>query len=199
MALFFESSVAPNRAPRRFGRGQMFLNRPKLIRRIPVEWLLRIQRFCEFGLRVYGWGLSRGKKRQKRYLDDVEGFTFFMDGNARAKRLGKRFFFKMQTIQQTFVVPSEDRPDQDSKKALLSWLRETHKEFRDRGLRPTMWDVLWLPKDEGFLLSASTDTAGYAVSCAFETSNGEELEGSGTPSVSCRACFTTNSAVASTW
>ena len=102
------------------------------------------------------------------YRNDIEGFTFFMDGNARAKRIAGRLGFTLKNAQQTFVVPAE--PDR-----LVEWLDFADGFLRERNLRPTLHDVLYLPKDMPFPLSASADRAGYAVSYAFETSNSKTL------------------------
>jgi decaprenylphospho-beta-D-ribofuranose 2-oxidase len=112
------------------------------------------------------------------YLDDLEGFSFFMDGNARAKRIGKKLGFKMQNAQQTFVVPSEpgteggwDRAADD----LVEWLEFAHEYLLARDLTPTLNDVLFVPRDRPFLLSASNNKPGFAVSYAFETSDQDRL------------------------
>ena len=175
-ALLLESNVTTTETPGQSGVGRLIINRPKLLIQIPIEWLLRIERFNELALSLYCRHLSKKQKRCEEYVDDLEGFTFFMDGADRAKRWGRRLRFKMQTIQQTFVVPSEDKPGIESRRKLVKWLRLTKAELWDRGLHPSMWDVLWLPKDEGFLLSASSASAGYAVSIAFETSNADEID-----------------------
>jgi decaprenylphospho-beta-D-ribofuranose 2-oxidase len=118
---------------------------------------------------MYRWGY-----RHDEYVDDLEGFTFFMDGNARAKRAGKRFGFSMRNVQQTFVVPfnaeAEDGWD-EAQKSLAAWLETANELLTAKGLRPTLHDVLFLPGDDAFLLSASSNLAGFAVSYAFETSN----------------------------
>jgi decaprenylphospho-beta-D-ribofuranose 2-oxidase len=110
------------------------------------------------------------------YIDDLEGFTFFMDGNVRAKHLAKRLGFTLRNVQQTFVVPSDpgaaggwDRARDD----LVEWLEYAHEFLLERKLTPTLNDVLFLPRDRPFLLSASADLPGFAVSYAFETSNRE--------------------------
>ena len=98
-ALFFTSTFAATRTRRR-----MALHRPKLLLRILVEWLMRVPIFSKLMWRFYVRFLF---KDGDEYLDDLEGFSFFMDGNARAKRIGKKLGFKMQNAQQTFVVPSD--------------------------------------------------------------------------------------------
>jgi decaprenylphospho-beta-D-ribofuranose 2-oxidase len=168
-ALFFTSAFTPDPDRRR-----LIQHRPKLIVRVPFEWLLRV-----------GWASSlvwslifRVGFRRDQYVDDLEGFTFFMDGNARAKQAGKRLGLSMRNIQQTFVVPFHpDRGDgwQAGHDALVEWLEAAQDLLEERGLRPTLHDVLFLPADEPFLLSSTASGAGFAVSYAFETSRRSTL------------------------
>ena len=169
-ALFFTSAFASTRTRRR-----MALHRPKLLLRVLVEWLMRVPFISKLMWRFYVRFLF---KDGDEYLDDLEGFSFFMDGNARAKRIGKKLGFKMQNAQQTFVVPSEpgteggwDRAADD----LVEWLEFAHEYLLARDLTPTLNDVLFVPRDRPFLLSASNNRAGFAVSYAFETSNQDRL------------------------
>ena len=172
-ALLFASAFTTTR-----GRRLMLLYRPHIAMRIAVEWLMRVRalsgplwRFCFRFLYRDG----------EQYIDDLEGFTFFMDGNVRAKGVAKRFGVTLRMVQQTFVVPSArgaaggwDRAQDD----LVEWLEFAHGFFLERELTPTVQDVLFLPKDFPFpfLLSASADLAGFAVSYAFETSDEDEIE-----------------------
>jgi decaprenylphospho-beta-D-ribofuranose 2-oxidase len=169
-ALFFTSAFTPKPERRR-----LIQHRPKLLIRVPFEWLLRVG----WTSRLL-WSLSfRIGFRRDEYVDDLEGFTFFMDGNARAKRAGKRLGFSMKNVQQTFVVPFQaDGGDdwQTGQDALVRWLDAAHSLMEERGLRPTLHDVLFLPADEPFLLSSSASGPGFAVSYAFETSNRRTLE-----------------------
>jgi decaprenylphospho-beta-D-ribofuranose 2-oxidase len=170
-ALFFTSTFTTTTKRRR-----MALHRPKLLIRILVEWVMRVPFLSKLLWRFYFRFMFRDGEE---YVDDLEGFTFFMDGNARAKRIAKRFGFKMQNAQQTFVVPSDPGAaggwDQ-AKDDLVEWLEYAHGFLLERGLTPTLNDVLFLPKDLPFPLSASADLAGFAVSYAFETSNASTLE-----------------------
>ncbi len=168
--LLFTSAVTTTPERRR-----MALYRPKLAMRVLVEWLMRVPFFCAL---IWRFAFRFLYHDNAEYVDDLEGFTFFMDGNARAKRIGKRLGFKMRTVQQTFVVPSDagaeggwDRARDD----LVEWLEHTHDFLVERRLTPTLHDVLYLPKDLPFLLSASADRAGFAVSYAFETSNEDTI------------------------
>jgi decaprenylphospho-beta-D-ribofuranose 2-oxidase len=170
-ALIFTSTFTPETKRRR-----MPLHRPKLPLRILVEWLMRVPFISKLAWRFYFRFLY---KDPDEYWDDLEGFTFFMDGNARAKRIAKRLGFKMRNVQQTFVVPSDPKTaggwDQ-ARDDLVEWLEYAHEFLLERNLTPTLHDVLYLPKDRPFRLSASADRAGFAVSYAFETSNKKTLE-----------------------
>jgi decaprenylphospho-beta-D-ribofuranose 2-oxidase len=166
--LFFTSAFTPKSERRR-----LIQHRPKLLVRVPFEWLLRVGWISRLI-----WSLIfRVGFRREEYIDDLEGFTFFMDGNARAKRAGKTFGFSMRNIQQTFVVPFDPegagwRAGHDS---LVEWLDAAQRLLEERGLTPTLHDVLFLPGDEPFLMSSTAAGAGFAVSYAFETSRRETL------------------------
>jgi decaprenylphospho-beta-D-ribofuranose 2-oxidase len=157
-------------------RRRMAVHRPDLALRLVVEWLMRVPLFAGLLWRFYFRFLFRDGEE---YVDDLEDYTFFMDGNARAKRVARRLGFTLRNIQQTFVVPSNpgteagwDRAQDD----LVEWLDYAHKFLLERKLTPTLNDVLFLPKDLPFPLSASADLAGFAVSYAFETSDENTLE-----------------------
>ena len=168
--LFFTSTYTASSERRR-----MPLHRPKLLLRVLVEWLMRIPILSKIFWRVYFRFVFRDGEE---YIDDLEGFAFFMDGNARAKHIGRRLGFSMRNVQQSFVVPSDpgatggwDRAKDD----LVEWLDFADGYLREHNLTPTLNDVLFLPKDLPFLLSASADKAGFVVSYAFETSNRRTL------------------------
>jgi decaprenylphospho-beta-D-ribofuranose 2-oxidase len=165
-ALFFTSAYTTETKGKR-----MPLHRPKLLLRILVEWLMRVPFISKLLWRIYFRFLFDDREE---FIDHVDGFTFFMDGNARAKRIGKCLGFSMKNIQQTFVVPRDPQAEESWDQAqddLVKWLEHAHKFLLDRGLTPTLNDALYLPRDRPFLLSASADMPGFAVSYAFETSN----------------------------
>ena len=165
----FTSAFTPESERRR-----LILHRPRLRLRVPYEWLMRVGWTCRLL-----WALAfRIGFRRDAYIDDLEGFTFFMDGNARAKRAGKRLGFSMRNIQQTFVLPFDPTGEpgwQAGHDALVEWLDLAEGLLNERGLRPTLQDVLFLPGDEPFLLSSTAAGAGFAVSYAFETSRRSTL------------------------
>jgi decaprenylphospho-beta-D-ribofuranose 2-oxidase len=156
-------------------RRRMLLHRPRLLIRLPVEWLMRVSWISKLMwpifFRLYGEGSV--------YHDDLEGYTFFMDGNVRAKRIGQRLGFRMRNIQQTFIVPLDPDPaasERGPAQQLVAWLEHANELLLERKLTPTMNDALFLPPDHPFALSASYGLAGFAVSYAFETSNERTLE-----------------------
>jgi decaprenylphospho-beta-D-ribofuranose 2-oxidase len=156
-------------------RRRLPVHRPKFLLRVPYEWLMR-RRWSSRLL----WSIAfRLGFHRDEYIDDVEGFTFFMDGNARAKRVGKWFGFSMRNIQQTFVIPFDPAGGagwQAGRDALVDWLDTAQKLLDDRDLSPTLQDVLFLPGDEPFLLSSTAGGPGFAASYAFETSRRSTLE-----------------------
>ena len=92
--------------------------------------------------------LSHRLSAATEYIDDLEGFTFFMDGNVRAKRVGRRLGFSMRNIQQTFVVPFDETGRQGweaGHDSLVDWLERAQALLDERGLTPTLLDVLFLP------------------------------------------------------
>ena len=167
-ALFFTSAFVPTEE-----FDPMLLHRPMLRRRLLVEWAMRVRLFWRI---IWWWGWHRIYRRTEPYIDQVDGFTFFVDGNARAKRLWP--FGPLKTVQQTFVVPSDLRAEgaEEAADRLARWLDQAAAYFSERGLEPTLHDILWLPRDVPFLMSATADTAGFAVSYAFETSNRRRIE-----------------------
>ncbi len=153
---------------------RMKLHRPEMLARVLVEWGMRSRLSARL---IWWWAWRFEYEDHATYTDHLDGFTFFVDGNARAKRLWP--FGTPKTVQQTFVVPSDPSNEKtwiDAGKRLRAWLDRARAYFAERGLEPTLQDVLWLPKDQRFLLSATADMAGFAVSYAFETSDEDEIE-----------------------
>jgi decaprenylphospho-beta-D-ribofuranose 2-oxidase len=118
-------------------------------------------------------------RREHTYIDGLEDYTFFMDGNVHAKELGMRLGFRMRLLQQTFIVPAaahDHEPASDARlhettTAVTGFLEQTAAVLAERRLVPTLLDIMFVPKDEGFLLSSSNHLSGYAITFAFDTSN----------------------------
>ena len=163
-SLLLTSTFLPNRHGRR-----MLLFEPYRWFRVSVELLVRVKAFNRL-LWWFSFTTRFGYRRHALYVDGLPDFTFFLDGNVRAKKRVRTLTrYRLKTIQQTFVVPGD-------RKQLLKWLLEAKKLLDDRELSPTLSDVLYLPKDLPFALSATADEPGYAVSYAFETSRSGELD-----------------------
>jgi decaprenylphospho-beta-D-ribofuranose 2-oxidase len=167
-AIVFKSSITTSTK-----RRPMLIFRIKGLRRLLGEVLVRT-RLCNPAWRLFYLIL----RESKPYVDDLDEYTFFMDGNVRVKQLGKNLGLPMHTIQQTFVVPFdvEEEGWDVGRDRLIEWLEHSHAVFGKHKVVPSLWDVLYLPKDEDFLLSATTERAGFAVSCAFERSNSKYIE-----------------------
>lgn len=142
---------------------------PYTFARLVVEWLLRVPWLTGFMWRIFHGLLKAGR----RYVDDLEGFTFMMDGNVRAKRIAQSMGFAQRAIQQTFIIPvhSDSHTWETADRRLHEFLAAAGAVFDEKHLEPTMMDVLYIPRDEHFLLSASTGMSGFAVSFAFETND----------------------------
>ena len=172
-ALLFTSAFTKMRR-----RRLMDLYRPRLAIRVVVEWLMRVPAVSGPLWRFYFRFLYRDGEE---YVDDLEGFTFFMDGDVRAKGVAKRLGVSLRTVQQTFVVPSHPGPAggwDRAKDDLVEWLDYAHDFLLERELTPTLHDVLFLPEDSPvpFLLSASADLAGFAVTYALEAPGKADVE-----------------------
>lgn len=153
-------------------RARMPLHQPRLAVRPVAEWLMRSPWLAEKVL----WPLffRFAYREGQEFVDDLADYTFFMDGNVRAKDLAASFGVTLKTVQQTFVVPSDPGAAGGWDKAkddLVEWLEHAHARLLAEGVRPTLQDVLYLPADPRFLLSATAGLAGFAVTYAFETSD----------------------------
>ena len=115
-------------------------------------------------------------RKARSYVDGLEDYTFFMDGNSRAKSVGRAFGAPMRSLQQTFLVPADLPAPDDASLArsvdvVTRFIEELAADLRARGVLPTLFDCLFIPRDEAFLLSSSAQRGGFAVSVAFDTSN----------------------------
>jgi decaprenylphospho-beta-D-ribofuranose 2-oxidase len=160
-------------------RKTMSIHEPASFFRFVSEMILRTR---------FGWLLSLAGyhllfRERTTYIDDLRGFTFFMDGNSRTKAWGKRHGMHMPTVQQTFVVPfdpaahfhSAEEAESASCEKLASWLDESHKVLRKHRVSPAFSDVLFIRDTKPFGLSSNAGKAGFAASYAFETSDEKKL------------------------
>lgn len=110
------------------------------------------------------------------YVDALADFTFFMENQIKpARDLAASHGFRLNSIQQTFVLPARATPDDPAgvgpTAAFLDRIRPVL--FGDSWLpamlermRPTLIDVLYLPADD-FMLSATRGLDGFAVTLTF--------------------------------
>ncbi len=101
-------------------------------------------------------------------VDDIDSFSFFMDGNAEARHVvAARSAHVLTSLQQTFVLPEE---------AAEGFAHEV--EARMAGRRPTILDVLHLPADDApVLLSPTRGLGGFAITLAWQTLDGRRIDG----------------------
>jgi decaprenylphospho-beta-D-ribofuranose 2-oxidase len=156
------------------------LHQPRSPVRALVDLLLRAQVLNRAG----SWlTFNVVSGRARTYVDAFEDYAFFMDGNSFAKAIGRAFGAPMRMLQQTFVLPvhgydpSPARSTRDlaafeaSIDGAIGFMNDLSAELGAEGVQPTMYDCLFLPRDEGFLLSSSAHLDGLALSVAFDTSN----------------------------
>jgi decaprenylphospho-beta-D-ribofuranose 2-oxidase len=136
---------------------QPIAQRPGPVRMVG-EWLMwrgAINRAAwAFGFSVF-YGLRR------HFLDDVFGWTFVMDGNARAVSLARRLGGEVYVLQQTFVIPGSPATAGASAARTAEFMRDASRQLEAGGFVPTLFDVLYLPPDPG------RDEGGLAVTVAF--------------------------------
>ena len=154
--VLFKSSYTTDNGP------PLILYEPDLCIRPVVEWLMRnpscndliwAVAFGFFGLRL-------------TYVNSLEDYTFFMDGNVKAKEWARWFGVRLKTLQQTFLVPVG---------RLAEWMLHASDVFQTLKVTPTLQDVMYLPQDRPFYLSSTARASGFAVSYAFDTSEEDEL------------------------
>jgi decaprenylphospho-beta-D-ribofuranose 2-oxidase len=102
-------------------------------------------------------------------VDELEGFTFFQDGNDVTKRFLRNLGFPTGIRQETYVIPVVPGDDAATEARLAKFLNDADALMDARRLLPVLLDVLYLPAEgEGFALSSTRGLAGYAVTITFE-------------------------------
>lgn len=128
-----------------------------------AEWIAR----WRFTNELFWWATYLMFQEGVDYIDELFGYTFFMDGNVRTRALERRLGMRTYTLQQTYVLPfTED--------SLEAFLERVLAFFEERALVPLLFDVLFVPADD-VILSASRGRDGFAVTIAFETMKEAEL------------------------
>jgi hypothetical protein len=128
--------------------------------RVPIELL--VNRF--HALSSLFWAFTHEVYMRatdaRPFIDDLQGFTFFMDGHARAKAAADRLGVAFPVVQQAFIIPR----DED----LAPFLRRAVEVFLAAGVPVSLLDIIWLPRDEPFCLSSTRNSSGYAATFSFE-------------------------------
>lgn len=114
------------------------------------------------------WWLAARTWSHRAYVDPVLDYTFFMDGNARLVRLGRRLGFTMAAAEQTYLVPLGAGPGSRTAR-VAEFLGEANEVFGAARLTPGLTDVLHVPPDDA-ILSSSAGLDGCAVTFGFEAS-----------------------------
>jgi decaprenylphospho-beta-D-ribofuranose 2-oxidase len=141
----------------------LILYEPDFALRPLVEWLMRDRR-CNDLIWAIAFGMFG---LPLTYVNGLEAYTFFMDGDVKANALARRFGRHLKTLQQTFIVPVGH---------LAEWMTYARDEvFSELDVAPTLQDVMYLPQDLPFYLSSTARQPGFAVSYAFDTSDREKL------------------------
>jgi len=107
---------------------------------------------------AHAWAFKEGRS----YVDDLLGFTFFMDPNSRAKRLGRGVGFALRLSQQSHLVPLE---------RAAQFLYAADRTVKAHRIQPILQDILLVPEDPDCLLSSSHALRGFLVNVAFEKSS----------------------------
>lgn len=137
-------------------------HRPANVSRVPIE--LAIHHVQAMGQAFWNFAYDRYLDEKATYVDELEGYTFFMDGNLRTRRAAEAMGLSFRTVQQTYVVP---KPEQ------LAPFIARAKQLTDAiGLSLALVDVLYLPEDEPFCLSSTNGAQGFAVTLTFEGVDG---------------------------
>ena len=138
--------------------------------RILVEWLLRVTWLTGLMWRFFLLAPQDEHPIRRRPL----GYTFMMDGTVRAKRIAQSLGFTCSDPSSRRSSSPCTPPTILSRPPTTGWpasLETADELFVQEALEPTLMDVLYIPHDEHFLLSASTGMSGFAVSFAFETND----------------------------
>jgi decaprenylphospho-beta-D-ribofuranose 2-oxidase len=102
----------------------------------------------------------------KTYYDELQGYTFFEDGNRRIKKFFQFLGCPTRVLQQTFILPLGVGNNEGAN--LEEFLEKSDALLDGAKLSPALIDVLYVGADgEDFPLSSSQKD-GYAVTFTFE-------------------------------
>lgn len=117
--------------------------------------------------------LAQDRKRRpedKRLLKGMQGIyygTFFVEPDFLLSRLLGLVGYRAKLYQNSYFIPLQG----DN---VTRFTRRTVELMQERGLSFSMFDILYVPRDEPFLLSASRDVDGFYINTTFLDAAGEE-------------------------
>lgn len=138
---------------------QMLPHRPANLSRVPLE--LAIHHFHSMGQAFWNFAYDRYLEDGVTWVDELFGYTFFMDGNLRTQRAAGAMGLGFRTVQQTWVLPTRE--------SLAPFIARARARTIAVGLELALVDVIYLSPDEPFALSSSNGASGYAVTLTFES------------------------------
>lgn len=133
-------------------------HRPASFTRMPIE--LAIHHFQSMGQAFWNFAYERYLDDDVAYVDELNGYTFFMDGNARTKRAAEAMGLSFRSLQETYLIPKHAD--------LVPFILEARNMTREAGLELALVDIIHLHKDEPFHLSSTREASGFAVTFTFE-------------------------------
>lgn len=148
----------------------MLPHRPGGASRVPIE--LAINWVPPAGQAFWNYAFDTYVKTDRDYVDELYGYTFFMDGNARARRAALAAGLPFRVAQQAWALPVAK-----GDAVLEAFIRKARSDSEKAGLRLSLVDVLTLPKDEDFVLSVSSTEAMHVVTVTWEGLDGAERAG----------------------
>lgn len=140
---------------------------------------LSLQLMAQVGpLRDVGYRATFGPgfREPQRFLDELHGYTFFQDGNAACRRLGRRIKLGMGIRQQTYFLPCDPRDLASATRGLEQFLDRAEQLISGQRLLPALIDVLYVPPDQEFLLSSSRALPSLAITFTFERLTSARLD-----------------------
>lgn len=136
-------------------------HRKASVARLPLE--LAIHNVAGAGQRFWNFAYDRLIDETRPYVDELEGYTFLMDGNLRVHQTAGRLGIPFHTVQQTFVIPGAGERD-----LLAPFIERVRDMLEEERLEAALLDVLHLPEDEPFALSSTRGLAGHAFTVTLE-------------------------------
>lgn len=135
-------------------RGRLHVYEPQSWYRPLAEMLFASSRLSNaIAHASYKWVFPRGP-----FVNEMRDYLFCMEGNERAKAMADRFGLTLNSIQPSYVVPTEN---------LQAFFERSARAFSAHGVYPCLLDALYRPAG-AYLLCSANGLAGFCVSYVFE-------------------------------